>query len=122
MIITKQLIKKIDGLITDKPLIVRIYELLPGPLGVSTENIIILSIKLNVVLIKVVEEIIGTQNLCDLHKLIRIAVAMEEGFFPKDHRCKHGAKGPHVEGVVVFLEIDKKLWALVYDMLSFNFV
>ena len=33
---------------------------------------------------------------------------MEEGLFSEDHGGEHGAERPHVQGIVVFLEIDEK--------------
>lgn len=37
---------------------------------------------------------------------------MEEGLFPEDHRREHSSETPHVETIVVFLEINQELWAL----------
>lgn len=37
---------------------------------------------------------------------------MEKRLLAEDHGCEHGAQTPHVQAVVVFLEIDKQLRAL----------
>ena len=47
---------------------------------------------------------------------------MEEWFFPEDHGCKHRAKRPHVEGVVVLLEVDKKFRAFEVSRCHSNVV
>jgi hypothetical protein len=34
---------------------------------------------------------------------------MKKWFLPKDHASKHTPKGPHVQGVIIFLQIDQQL-------------
>lgn len=35
---------------------------------------------------------------------------MEEGFLAKDHRSEHSAQAPHVQAIVIFLEINQEFW------------
>ena len=37
---------------------------------------------------------------------------MEEGLLAEDHGCEHGAQTPHVQAVIVLLEVDQQFWAL----------
>lgn len=106
MIIPQKLIQKVNCIIANKALIVGIDERVPRLLGVPAEDIIVLRIKLNLVLVKVVEQVLGTQDLCDLNELISVTAAVEEWLLPEDHGREHGAQGPHVERVVVLLEVD----------------
>ncbi len=109
MIISKQFIQKIDSLAADKSLIFGINETMPTLLLESTEDIVVLGIQLDLVLVQVVKQVFGTQDLRNFDKLIRVAVAMEEGLFSENHGSEHSTKRPHVEGVIVFLKINKKL-------------
>lgn len=112
MVVAEELIKEINGVIADEPLILSIDEAVPALLGEAAENIVILSVELNVIFVEVVEEVFSTQDLGNLDQLVRVAVSMEEGLLAEDHGCKHGAQRPHVKRVVVLLEVDKELRAL----------
>lgn len=84
---------------------------MPRLLLETTQYIVILGIELNLVLVEVVEKVVGSQDLGDLDQLIRIALAVEERLLAEDHGRKHCAKAPHVQAVVVLLEIDEQFWA-----------
>ena len=73
--------------------------------------VVILSVQFNIVLVAPSKQIVRPQHLRDLDKLIRVAIAVEERFFPEDHRREHSAQRPHVERVIVFLEVNEKLGA-----------
>lgn len=73
----------------------------------SPEDVVVLSVELNVVSVKILKQIVRSENLCNLHQLIGIAVPVEEGLLSKDHRSEHGSQRPHVERVIVFLKIDQ---------------
>jgi len=85
---------------------------MPWLLLESSENVVILRIQFNFVLINVVKQIISTKNLCNLHKLVRVTVPVEEGLLSEDHGSEHGSQAPHVEAVIVLLEIDQEFWSL----------
>ena len=109
MIIPQQLIQKIHRIITHKPLIIRIDESMPRALRKPAQNIIVLRIQLNIVLIEIIEQILGPQNPCDLNQLVRITVPVEKRLFPENHAGEHGAQAPHIEAVIVLLEIHQQL-------------
>ena len=112
MIITQQFVKKVDCIITDESLIVGIDESMPALLWKATKNIIVLRIKLDVVLVEIVEQVFRAEDLRNLHQLIAVAIAVKEWLLSKDHACKHRAKTPHIEAVVMLLEIYQKLRTL----------
>lgn len=112
VVVPQQLVEKVNGFIRDKTLVFRGDKAVPGLLLKAAEDVVVLGVELNLVAIEVVEEVVGAENLCDLDELVRVTVAVKEGFFAEDHRGKHGAEAPHVEAVVVFLEVDEELGAL----------
>ena len=90
MVISKQFIQEIDGLVGNKSLVLGIDKAVPILLRESTQDIIILGIKFNLVLVKVIKQIFCTKNLCNLDQLIRVAVPVEERLLSEYHRSKHG--------------------------------
>jgi hypothetical protein len=76
------------------------------------EDVVVLRVQLNIVLIQVFKELLGTKNLGNLDQLVGVAVSVEERLFAEDHGCEHGTERPHVQGVVVFLEINEQLRTL----------
>lgn len=109
MIVAQQLVEEVDGFISDKSLVLRRDKAVPGFLLESAQDVVVLRVELNLVLVQVVEQVIGAQNLGDLDQLIRVAVSVEEGLLAEDHGGEHSAETPHVEGVVVLLEVDEQL-------------
>ncbi len=111
MVISQQLIQKVNRISTDKPLILRVHEALPALLGKSAEDVVILRVQLDVVLVQIIKQVLRAEHLCDLDELVRVGVAVEEGLLAEDHGREHGAQRPHVERVVVLLEVDEQLGA-----------
>jgi hypothetical protein len=70
MIISKEFVKEIDRFVADEALVVGINERVPGLSRVAREYFIILRVELDVVLIQVLKELLGSQYLGDLHQLI----------------------------------------------------
>jgi hypothetical protein len=112
MVVTQQLVEEVDGFVRDEPLVFGCNKAVPRLLLEATQDIVILSVKLDLVLVEVVKQVVSSEDLGNLDKLIRVAVAVEERFLPEDHRGKHGAQAPHVEAVVVLLEINQQLRTL----------
>lgn len=112
MIVTQKLVEEIDSFIADEPLVIGINEAMPGFLLKAAEDVVVLSIELNLVLVQIVEQVICAQHLGYLDKLVAVRVAVEKGLFAKDHGCEHRPETPHVQAVVVFLEIDEELGSL----------
>lgn len=111
MIVPQQLVQEIDRLVAHEPLVLRGREAVPALLREAPEDVVVLRVELDVVLVEVVEEVLGAEHLGNLDELVRVAVAVEEGLLAEDHGGEHGAEGPHVEGVVVLLEVDEELGA-----------
>lgn len=107
MIVAQELVEEIDSLIADEALVVGINEAMPGLLLEASEDVVVLGVKLNLVLVQVVEQVIGAQDLGYLDQLVAVGVAMEEGFFAEDHGREHGPEAPHVQAVVVLLKINQ---------------
>ncbi len=107
MVISQQLVEEIDSLVADKALVLGVDEAVPRFLLETAEDVVVLGIELYLVLVEVVEEIVGTEDLGNLHQLVRVTVPVEEGFLAEDHGRKHSAKTPHIETVIVFLEVDE---------------
>ena len=112
MVVSEELIEEVDGFIGHESLVLRCDEAVPWLLLESSQDVIVLSVELDLVFVEVIEEIVGTQHLRNLNKLIRVAATVEEGLLPEDHGGEHGTKTPHIQTVVVFLEVDKELWTL----------
>ena len=112
MIIPQQLIQEVYCLAAHEPLILRVDEGMPALPREPPQNIIILLIQLDIVLVQIIKQLLRTEHLRNLNQLIRITIPMEERFLPKDHTRKHGAQTPHVEAVIVLLEVDEQLGAL----------
>ena len=95
-----------------------------------SEEFIILGVKGYIVLFEILIESLGTQNLGDLHQLVVVIVPVEEWLFTEDlptnkvspgteditggthHRGEHASITPHVQAIVVLLEVHKKFRAL----------
>ena len=84
---------------------------MPGLLLEAAENVVVLRVELNLVFVNILKQLICAEDLCDLNKLVGVALTVEEGLFAEDHGRKHGSQTPHVQAVVVLLEIDQQLWA-----------
>lgn len=106
MIVPQQLVEEVDGLVADEALVLGVDEAMPGLLLEAAQDVVVLRVKLDLVLVEIVEKVVGAEHLCDLDELVGVAVAVEEGLLAEDHRGKHGAETPHVQAVVVLLEID----------------
>ena len=112
MVVSQQLVQEVDGLVADEALVLAGHEAVPRLLLEAAQDIVVLSIQLDLVLVEVVKQIVGPEHLSDLDELVRVAVAMEERLFPKDHGREHGTQTPHVQAVVVLLEVDEEFGPL----------
>jgi len=112
MIVAQKLVQEVNSFIRYKSLVLGINEAVPRLPLESAQNIVVLGVELNIVLVKIVEELIGSQDLGNLNQLIGVALAMEEGLLAEDHGRKHGAQAPHVEAVVILLKVYQQLGAL----------
>jgi len=112
VVVPQQLIQEVDRFVADESLVLRVDEAVPGLLLEAAQDVVVLGVELDLVLVEVVEQVVGAKNLGNLDELVGVAVAMEEGLLAEDHGGKHGAETPHVQAVVVLLEVDEQLRAL----------
>jgi hypothetical protein len=112
VVVTQQFVQKVDSLVAHKALVFRGDEAVPLLLGEPPNDVVVLGVKFYLVLVQVVEEVVGAEYFGDFDKLIRVALPVEEWLLSEDHRREHGSKTPHVQTVVVLLEINEQLWAL----------
>ena len=85
----------------------------PGSAGVLAKDVVVLAGELDAVAAAVGHEVVGAQDLGDLDQLVLVGVALEEGLLLEDEGGDHRSDGPEVQGVVVLLEVDQELRALV---------
>lgn len=78
----------------------------------ARDDLVILRIQLDVIPIQIFKELLGSQNLGNLDQLVGVASSMEEGLFAEDHGSKHCAKRPHIQRIIIFLEVDKQFGTL----------
>jgi len=50
--------------------------------------------------------------LADLEKLVVVVRSVKERFLLEDHSGKHAAERPHVQRIIVFLEVHQQFGAL----------
>ena len=91
MIVPQQLVKKIYGIVAYESLIFRIDETVPIFLWESSKYVVVLGIQVDIILIQVFEQVVRAKHFCNLDQLIRITIAMEEWFFPKNHGGEHSS-------------------------------
>ena len=111
MIVPQELIEEIDRLRAHEVLVIRVDKLGPGLAAVSTDEALEVRVQLDAILGQVRVQLIGAQHLRDAHELIVVVVPVEEGLLAEDHPREHAPEAPHVEGVVVILQIDEELRA-----------
>jgi hypothetical protein len=107
MVITEKFIQEIDSLVGNKTLILRIDEAVPVLLRESTKNIVVLRIKLNFILVEIIKQVFCSKHFGNLDELIRVAVSVEEWLFSENHGSKHSAQRPHIQRVIVLLEVNQ---------------
>ena len=96
MVISQQFVEKIDRFVRDKSLVLGRHKAVPGLLLETPEDVVILSIELNIILVQVVEQVIRAEHFGNLDQLVGVAVTVEERFLAEDHGGEHGAQAPHV--------------------------
>mmetsp|Transcript_4296 Transcript_4296/g.9737 ORF Transcript_4296/g.9737 Transcript_4296/m.9737 type:complete len:330 (-) Transcript_4296:185-1174(-) len=112
VIIPQQLGHKVNGLLRHQMLVLIRDKLLPRFLGMPPQNPIEMGIQLQVVGIQVVEQLLRTENLGNFHQLIIVIMPVEEWLLPKNHPGKHTSQTPHVQGIIILLQIHQQLRSL----------
>lgn len=74
-------------------------ELLPRLFGMTAQDAIKVGVQFKMVRVQIVEQLLGAQNLGNLHELVVVVMAVEEGLLAEDHSGEYAAQTPHVEGI-----------------------
>lgn len=107
MIVPKQLVEEINSFVAHKALVLLVDKTVPRLFLETPQDIVILRIEFDLILVDVIKQVIRPKDLRDLYELIRITVTMEKRLFTEYHGSEHGTETPHVQAVVVLLEIDE---------------
>lgn len=122
MIITEELGDKVDSFVRDEMLVLGRNKLLPRLLGVTSKNTIKVRVQLKIIRIEVVKEFLRTENLCNLYQLVVVVVSVKERFLAEDHSREHATQTPHVQSIIVLLQINEKFGALEIPRRDSNIV
>ena len=112
MVVAKQFGDKVNGVIRDKMLILRTNELVPRLFRVASQNAVKVRIQLEIIRIQVVEELFCAEHFGNLHQLVVVIMAVKERFLSEDHSSKHASQAPHVERIVVLLQVHQQFRSL----------
>ena len=113
VVVHQELVQKVHGLVRDEVLVLCCYKLQPRLPGVATHHGLEVWIQLYLIGVQIIVQAIRPQHLGNLHELIVVVLAPEEGLsLAEHHPRKHHPNAPHVERVVVVLQIDKELGTL----------
>ena len=93
-------------------LVLAVDEFVPGLFRVLPDHVIVLLVESHVILVYISVEFVGAEDLGDLHELVVVVLALEEGLLLEDHACEHAAEGPNVERVVVGLQVNQQFGPL----------
>mmetsp|Transcript_28940 Transcript_28940/g.41358 ORF Transcript_28940/g.41358 Transcript_28940/m.41358 type:complete len:280 (+) Transcript_28940:342-1181(+) len=76
------------------------------------QNPIKMRIQLQIIRIQILKELLRPKNFCNLHQLIIVIMPMEEWLLPKNHACKHTPQTPHIQRIIILLQIHQQLRSL----------
>mmetsp|Transcript_14032 Transcript_14032/g.21715 ORF Transcript_14032/g.21715 Transcript_14032/m.21715 type:complete len:307 (+) Transcript_14032:338-1258(+) len=77
-----------------------------------SQNPIKMRIQLQVICIQILKELLRPKNFGNLYQLIIIVMPMEERFLPENHACKHTPQAPHIQRIIILLQIHQQLRSL----------
>jgi hypothetical protein len=112
VVVLEQAIQKVDRGVVREVGVVGCHEFRVWPPRVPPDECFELRVQLDAVLAQVGVQVVRAQHARDLGELVVVVVAVEKGFAPKDEAGERGAQGPHVEAVVVVLQVDEEFRAL----------
>jgi len=112
VVVAEHLAQQINGLFGDKRVILSINKLIPGLAGVLSNDIIVVTVKSDIVLFDIGEQLFCAEDLGNLNQLVVVVFSLEKGFFLENHACKHATQTPNVKRVVINLEVNEKLRTL----------
>mmetsp|Transcript_3399 Transcript_3399/g.7543 ORF Transcript_3399/g.7543 Transcript_3399/m.7543 type:complete len:331 (+) Transcript_3399:546-1538(+) len=109
MIVSQQLGHKVDRFLRYQVLVLSSNELLPRLLGMPSQNPIKMRIQFQVIGVQVMKQFLGAQNFGNLDQLIIVVVPMEERFLSENHPREHASQTPHIQGIIILLQVHQKL-------------
>ena len=56
--------------------------------------------------------VLSAYDSCYLEQLVIVILSLEKRFFGEHHACKHAARGPNIERVVIVIVCEKKFGRL----------
>mmetsp|Transcript_24785 Transcript_24785/g.44546 ORF Transcript_24785/g.44546 Transcript_24785/m.44546 type:complete len:298 (-) Transcript_24785:194-1087(-) len=83
-------------------------KLLPRFLRMPPQNPIEMRIQFQVIGVQVMEQLLRPKNLGNFHQLIVVIMPMEEWLLPKNHPSKHTSQTPHIQGIIILLQIHQQ--------------
>lgn len=96
MIVSQHLAEQVKGLGVSKSFVTGVDELFPFLLGEVAEDVIKVAVKLDLVLLDVLEQLLSAEDLSNFNKLVVVVFTLEEGLLLEDHSSKHAAQRPDV--------------------------
>jgi hypothetical protein len=96
MVVSQHLAEQVQGLRVSESFVNGVDELFPLLLGEVAEDVIKVAVKLDLVLLDVLEQLLGTEDLSNFNKLVVVVFTLEEGFLLEDHSSEHAAQRPDI--------------------------
>ena len=91
MIVSKHLTQQIKSFIGYQMVVLSIDKLVPRLARLSSNKIVVMIVQCKTIFVNVCEEIVSSQNLGNLDKLVIVVTSLEERLFLKNHPRKHAA-------------------------------
>ena len=91
---------------------IRKMYLVPGFARVSAKDAVEMGVQFKVVGVQVGKELVSTKDLGYLDQLVVVVMPVKERFLAKDHTSKHASKTPHIQRIIIVLQIHQQFWAL----------
>ena len=92
MVIFQHFCEHVEGLLRHEVLVLAVHEFVPWLLGVLPEDVVVVGVQGYVVLVDVGKQLVSAEHLGDLHELVVVILALEEGLLLEDHTCEHAAE------------------------------
>lgn len=113
VVVGQQLVDQVHHLVQHQVLVIPVDKGGPRLAWVVAQNAVVLGAQLDAVLVHIRHERFRAQHLGNLHQLVVVGVSTEKWLLLEYDGRKHAPHGPEIQGVVVLLEVDEQLWALV---------
>ena len=84
VIVAQQLVQKVDGIVRNVSLVLGRDETAPRLALVSSQDIVVLWVQIDVVLFQVGIQLIRSKHLADLDQLVVVVMTVEERFLSED--------------------------------------